>query len=62
MMMEIMPQNELEKLKAMFYDIDTDEKKAISRQELKNSLKLHSKFTPEIINIITNAVRILLKK
>nr|XP_043630283.1 calcium-dependent protein kinase 33 [Erigeron canadensis] len=55
-MTKIIPQEELQELKLMFYDIDTDERKLIKPDEFKNLLaKLDSKLTSEEIDEIVNA-------
>ncbi|XP_071736581.1 calcium-dependent protein kinase 9-like [Rutidosis leptorrhynchoides] len=54
-MTEIIPQKELEELKEIFYDIDKAEKKVITRQDLKNSSKLRSKFDSKQIDDIVEA-------
>lgn len=54
--------DELEELKAIFQNFNTDEKKVISRKELEESLeKLGTNLGLEEVKLIAIAVRILQK-
>ena len=61
-MMEGIPHEELEGLRAMFRNFDTDGNKVISRDELKKSFrKLGSDLKQEDIDMIVHTVRIYAK-
>ena len=58
-MMESIPSEELEKLRATFRNFDTDGNEVISRDQLKKSiLELGSDLKPEDIDMIVHKVRI----